>query len=153
MRLTLRWSDTAVGKSRPLVRPVTHPELLKTELISILKQIGSLLCISSLLFLISWGIGINMRILRERIFINILLLLCSPAKVISFTSHQEINFDLADSQCYNTTVLLQVSCSQWGLMDLTHLTVEHTVEILLHPHVNCDRHHRSCVTLQTWLLV
>lgn len=39
-----------MGKSRPLARPVTQPELLKTELLSILKQIGSLLCISSPLF-------------------------------------------------------------------------------------------------------
>jgi len=44
MRLASRWRGGAVGKSRPLARPVTqNQESLKTELLYILKQIGSLL--------------------------------------------------------------------------------------------------------------
>lgn len=38
-----------MGKSRPLARPVTQPQLLKSELISILKQIRSLQRVHSLL--------------------------------------------------------------------------------------------------------
>lgn len=51
MRLALRSRNAAVGKSRPLAWPVTQTELLKSELIYILKQ--TLLCISALLLCIS----------------------------------------------------------------------------------------------------